>query len=222
MIVAQARRALDEEVRAWNERAKPSRIPRKWLGGDDPPPPIETPPDSLGHPVRGRRRRRDGARRHRHRLGADAARAARVRGLEDAAHHDDAAGRADEHAASRPRRPRPAPAPAGTVYGTLAYEDKQGPKARADHLAPARRRPRRRRLLGGREARHLARRLARAPAAPARRSVRPVLPQGPEQPRHHGGRRAPSRRAWRSSRVGSATRGSRCRCPRARGSAWPT
>jgi hypothetical protein len=45
VIVAQARRALDAEVRAWNERAKPSRIPRKWLGGDDPPPPIELPPD---------------------------------------------------------------------------------------------------------------------------------------------------------------------------------
>jgi pSer/pThr/pTyr-binding forkhead associated (FHA) protein len=45
-IVAQARRALDEEVRAWNARAKPSRIPRKWLGGDDPLPPIEMPPDT--------------------------------------------------------------------------------------------------------------------------------------------------------------------------------
>lgn len=46
VIVAQARRALDEEVRVWNERAKPSRIPRKWLGGDDPPPPIDIPPDA--------------------------------------------------------------------------------------------------------------------------------------------------------------------------------
>src|SRR5512137_1624278 len=43
VIVAQAKRALDEEVRAWNARAKPSRIPRKWIGGDDPPPPIEMP-----------------------------------------------------------------------------------------------------------------------------------------------------------------------------------
>ena len=46
MITAQAKRALDEEVRAWNARAKPSRIPMKWLGGDDPPPPIEMPPDA--------------------------------------------------------------------------------------------------------------------------------------------------------------------------------
>jgi hypothetical protein len=46
MITAQAKRALGEEVRAWNARAKPSRIPMKWLGGDDPPPPIEMPPDA--------------------------------------------------------------------------------------------------------------------------------------------------------------------------------
>jgi hypothetical protein len=44
-IVSEARRALDDEVRTWNERARPSLIPRKWLGGDDPPPPIETPSD---------------------------------------------------------------------------------------------------------------------------------------------------------------------------------
>jgi hypothetical protein len=46
LITTQARRALDDELAQWNERAKPSRIPRKWLGGDEPPMPIETPPES--------------------------------------------------------------------------------------------------------------------------------------------------------------------------------
>jgi hypothetical protein len=46
VVTAQARRALDQEVARWNERAKPPRVPRRWLGGDDPPPPIEAPPES--------------------------------------------------------------------------------------------------------------------------------------------------------------------------------
>jgi len=46
VITTQARRALDEEVARWNAQARPSRIPRKWLGGEDPPPPIEAPPES--------------------------------------------------------------------------------------------------------------------------------------------------------------------------------
>lgn len=44
-ITAQAKRALDEEVARWNAQARPSRIPRRWLGGEDPPPPIEAQPD---------------------------------------------------------------------------------------------------------------------------------------------------------------------------------
>jgi pSer/pThr/pTyr-binding forkhead associated (FHA) protein len=41
LLVEQARRALDKEVEAWNERAKPSRLPMKWLAGEDRPLPIE-------------------------------------------------------------------------------------------------------------------------------------------------------------------------------------
>lgn len=45
LLVDQARRALDEEVRAWNDKSRASRLPLKWLGGDAPPPPIEPPTD---------------------------------------------------------------------------------------------------------------------------------------------------------------------------------
>jgi len=127
VIVAQARRALDEEVRAWNARAKPSRIPRKWLGGDDPPPPIEMPPDAwdirfeadddgemapgdiaiaseLTLPaqpdVGGSKTRRITTMRLGERTSTG------EQGAEDAA----------------------ARAPAGTVFGTLAYEDERGRK----------------------------------------------------------------------------------------------
>jgi hypothetical protein len=125
VIVAQARRALDAEVRAWNERAKPSRIPRKWLGGDDPPPPIELPPDAwdirfeadedgemapgdiaiaseLTLPAQpefeGSKTRRITTMRLGERTGT------REPGAQDS----------------------PTQAPTGTVYGTLAYEDQRG------------------------------------------------------------------------------------------------
>jgi hypothetical protein len=42
-LADEARRALDEEVRTWNEKSARSRLPLKWLGGDAPPPPIEVP-----------------------------------------------------------------------------------------------------------------------------------------------------------------------------------
>jgi hypothetical protein len=45
LVADQARRALDKEVARWNEAARPSRLPRKWLGGRDPAPPIEPPAD---------------------------------------------------------------------------------------------------------------------------------------------------------------------------------
>jgi pSer/pThr/pTyr-binding forkhead associated (FHA) protein len=59
LLVDQARRALDEEVRKWNERAKPPRLPVKWplrlgrvaaslragVGGEDRPLPIEPLPE---------------------------------------------------------------------------------------------------------------------------------------------------------------------------------
>ena len=125
VIVAQAKRALDAEVRAWNERAKPSRIPRKWLGGDDPPPPIDLPPDTwdirfeadedgemapgdiaiaseLTLPAQqefeGSKTRRITTMRLGERTGTEEP------GAQDGA----------------------AQAPAGTVYGTLAYEDQRG------------------------------------------------------------------------------------------------
>jgi hypothetical protein len=126
VVTAQARRALDEDVARWNAQAKPSRIPRKWLGGDDPPPPIDTPPDhwdirfeadadgemapgdiaiasELTFPAQPEY---EGARTRRittMRLGE------RTSGREPSARAD-------------------APAAAGTVHATLTYEDKQGRK----------------------------------------------------------------------------------------------
>ncbi len=43
LLLDQARRALDQEVRAWNERARGARLALKWLGGESPAPPIEPP-----------------------------------------------------------------------------------------------------------------------------------------------------------------------------------
>lgn len=43
LLLDQARRALDEEVRTWNDKARGSRLPLKWLGGESPAPPIEPP-----------------------------------------------------------------------------------------------------------------------------------------------------------------------------------
>jgi pSer/pThr/pTyr-binding forkhead associated (FHA) protein len=43
LLADEARRALDEEVRAWNEKAGRSRLPLKWLGGEAPGPPIDLP-----------------------------------------------------------------------------------------------------------------------------------------------------------------------------------
>jgi hypothetical protein len=43
LIGEQTRRALDDEVRQWNQKARPAGFARKWLGGSEPPPPIDTP-----------------------------------------------------------------------------------------------------------------------------------------------------------------------------------
>jgi len=45
LVADQARRALDQEVERWNEAARRTRLPRKWLGGREPAPPIEPPSD---------------------------------------------------------------------------------------------------------------------------------------------------------------------------------
>lgn len=46
LIVNQARRALDGEVRKWNAAARPPSLARRLLGGPEPPPPIDQPPDA--------------------------------------------------------------------------------------------------------------------------------------------------------------------------------
>lgn len=125
MITAQARRALDEEVRAWNARAKPSRIPRKWLGGDDPPPPIEMPPDvwdiRFEADDEGEMAPGDIAIASELTLpaqpefeGSKTRRITTMRLGERTSTQEPGAAEAAE------------PAPSGTVYGTLAYEDQRG------------------------------------------------------------------------------------------------
>jgi hypothetical protein len=125
VIVAQAKRALDEEVRAWNGRAKPTRIPRKWLGGDDPPPPIESPPDAwdirFEADADGEMAPGDIAIASELILPAqpefEGSKTRRITTM-----------RLGERTSSREPAVHdgPAPAPAGTVYGTLAYEDQKG------------------------------------------------------------------------------------------------
>ena len=46
LVVEQAKRALDDGVREWNGQARPAGFARKWLGGSEPPPPIDTPTDA--------------------------------------------------------------------------------------------------------------------------------------------------------------------------------
>jgi hypothetical protein len=125
MITAQARRALDEEVRAWNSRAKPSRIPRKWLGGDDPPPPIEMPPDvwdiRFEADDEGEMAPGDIAIASELTLpaqpeceGSKTRRITTMRLGERTSTQEQSGAEAAE------------PAPSGTIYGTLAYEDQRG------------------------------------------------------------------------------------------------
>jgi hypothetical protein len=125
MITAEAKRALDEEVRAWNARAKPSRIPMKWLGGDDPPPAIEMPSDAwdirFEADDEGEMAPGDIAIASELTLpaqpefeGSKTRRITTMRLGERTSTHDLGTADAAE------------PAPSGTVYGTLAYEDQRG------------------------------------------------------------------------------------------------
>jgi hypothetical protein len=127
VITTQARRALDEEVARWNAQAKPSRIPRKWLGGDDPPPPIEAPPDSweirFEADADGEMAPGDIAIASELTFPAqpeyEGSRTRRITTL-----------RLGERTSSR-EEPAPSaaePTAAGTVYATVTYEDKQGRK----------------------------------------------------------------------------------------------
>jgi hypothetical protein len=125
VIVGQAKRALDAEIRTWNERTKPSRIPRKWLGGDDPPPPIETAPDAweirFEADADGEMAPGDIAIASELTLPAqpefEGSKTRRITTM-----------RLGERTSGRGTGPHDgaAPAPAGTVYGTLAYEDQRG------------------------------------------------------------------------------------------------
>jgi pSer/pThr/pTyr-binding forkhead associated (FHA) protein len=127
VIITQARRALDEEVRTWNERAKPSRIPRKWIGGDDPPPPIEAPPESwdirFEADADGEMAPGDIAIASELTLPAqpefEGSRTRRITTM-----------RQGDRTSTREQTVQggTAQAPAGTVYGTLTYEDQQGRK----------------------------------------------------------------------------------------------
>ena len=127
-MIAQARRALDEEVARWNEQAKPSRVPRRWLGGEDPPPPIEAPPESwdirFEADADGEMAPGDIAIASELTLPAqpdyEGSRTRRITTLrlgERTSSHEPSARVAD-----------PAAAAGATVYATLAYEDRQGRK----------------------------------------------------------------------------------------------
>jgi len=125
VITAQARRALDEEVARWNEHAKPSRIPRRWLGGDDPAPPIEAPPESWEI--------RFEADADGEMAPGDIAIASELTfptqpEYEGPRTRRITTMRLGERTSSReqPARAAGEPAAAGPVYATLAYEDKQG------------------------------------------------------------------------------------------------
>jgi hypothetical protein len=127
LIVEQAKRALDEEVHTWNERARPSRIPRRWLGGDDPPPPIEAPPESwdirFEADADGEMAPGDIAIASELTLPAQPAfEGSRTRRITTM--------RQGEHTSTREQivPAGAAEAPAGTEYGTLTYEDQQGRK----------------------------------------------------------------------------------------------
>jgi hypothetical protein len=130
LLLDQARRALDEEVRKWNEKAKPSRLPVKWIGGEDRPLPIEPrqepweirfEPDGDGEMQPG-----DIAVASELTLPKppefDGTRTRRITTLRQG---DTTSTR--EQVVSTGPVPAGAP-PGGTVYGTLAYEDRRGPQ----------------------------------------------------------------------------------------------
>ena len=141
LLADQARRALDEEVRAWNEKSRGSRLPLKWLGGEKPAPPIDPPAeawdirfeaDADGEMQPGdiaiaselalpRQPEFDGTRTRRittMRQGENTSTREQIISTPG----PPAATAATATAASGHA------APAGTVYATLAYEDRRGPQ----------------------------------------------------------------------------------------------
>ncbi|HEY3380570.1 MAG TPA: FHA domain-containing protein [Vicinamibacterales bacterium] len=125
LIAEQAKRALDDEVRAWNERAKSGGFARKLLGGEEAHPPIDAPPESweirFEPDADGEMAPGDIAIASELTLPAqpefEGSRTRRITTM-----------RRGEHTSSREVVAPAAPAPgsAGTLYATLTYEDKQG------------------------------------------------------------------------------------------------
>jgi len=135
LIADQAKRALDDEVRLWNEKARPVGFARKWLGGSEPPPPIDAPagawdihfePDADGEMAPG-----DIA------VASELAlptqpelEGSRTRRITTLRHGDRTSSREQILSGPTPPAPPASPPPpaasSGTVYATLTYEDKQG------------------------------------------------------------------------------------------------
>jgi hypothetical protein len=150
MVADEARRALDKEVARWNEASRPSRLPRRLLGGRGPAPPIEPPangweirfePDVDGEMAPGdiaiasdltlpARPELEGSRTRRVttlRRGAEVSRREQVLDRPpDPPPIPSAAEPASARPPALPATAAPAPAEGGTVYATLAYEDRQG------------------------------------------------------------------------------------------------
>ena len=125
LLAEQARRALDEEVRSWNQKAKGSRLTR-WIGGEPEASPIEPPqeawdirfePDADGEMQPG-----DVAIASELTLPKqpefDGTRTRRITTLRQG----DTTSTREQVVASTP------PAQAGTIYATLTYEDRRGPQ----------------------------------------------------------------------------------------------
>ena len=156
LVADQARRALDTEVARWNAASRPSRLPRKWLGGGrEPSPPIEPPaegweirfePDVDGEMALGdiavasdlmlpARPELEGSRTRRVttlRRSGEVIRREQILDVPPPLPAPSSAAAAGPTASTGAPAPLPPPSEAappaaqGTVYATLAYEDRKG------------------------------------------------------------------------------------------------
>jgi hypothetical protein len=128
LIVEQARRALDEEVRTWNAQGQPGKFSLKRLTGDKTAPPIE--PLAEGWDIRfepdadGEMQPGDIA------VASELVlpvrpefEGSKTRRLTTLRRGDQTSSRQETVVAPAPPPP---PLPQGTLYGTLAYEDRRG------------------------------------------------------------------------------------------------